>query len=170
MSRDCPTAGGGPDGKCFKVISKLFFNSFKFVVFLMLFFPQCHETGHMSKDCPNPFSNVTEDGKPREAYIPQEITDENELFQGIKSGSAFDNFDRVALQVSKFCKMFYLQLTYVFLFGHFRLRDKIVPSIFRRSRKLDCANLCWITSKGRGMLSQLLFRKEPFLLSWPKET
>ena len=55
----------------------------------------------MSKDCPNPFSNVTEDGKPREAYIPQEITDENELFQGIKSGSAFDNFDRVALQVSK---------------------------------------------------------------------
>ena len=69
----------------------------------------------MSKDCPNPFSNVTEDGKPREAYIPQEITDENELFQGIKSGSAFDNFDRVAVQVSKFCKMFYLQLTCSYL-------------------------------------------------------
>lgn len=54
----------------------------------------------MSKDCPNPFSDVTEDGKPREIYIPPEVTsDEKELFEGIQTGANFSRFDQIALQV-----------------------------------------------------------------------
>lgn len=52
----------------------------------------------MAKDCDQ--ENVGPDGKPRENYIPEEIKDENELFQnGITTGHNFVNFDNVALQV-----------------------------------------------------------------------
>lgn len=54
----------------------------------------------MSKDCTNPFSELTAEGKPREAYIPAEITDEKELFEGIQTGANFNSFDKVVLQVS----------------------------------------------------------------------
>lgn len=70
---------------------------------------QCHETGHSAKDCPNPFSELTEDGKPREQYIPPDVTsDENELFKGgIAAGRNFDSFDSVALEViSKMLSLF----------------------------------------------------------------
>lgn len=71
----------------------------------------------MSKDCPNPFSDVTEDGKPREAYIPPDLfTNENDLFSGIQTGDNFHNFDKVALQVFHMIK-FYLELFCIKRFG-----------------------------------------------------
>lgn len=54
----------------------------------------------MSKDCTNPVSALTADGKPRESYIPPDVTsDEKELFSGIQTGINFSGFDKVILQV-----------------------------------------------------------------------
>lgn len=61
----------------------------------------------MSRDCPNPFSDVTADGKPREAYIPPDVTsDEKELFESIQTGANFSRFEQVALQVSLIYHLF----------------------------------------------------------------
>lgn len=103
MSRDCPM--GGEDGSakgCFKVSVQKSLGAFFCFIFLnFVFHTQCHSTGHMARDCQEPVSELTADGKPREQYVPPDVTDEHELFgSGIAIGNNFANFEKVALQVS----------------------------------------------------------------------
>ncbi|XP_059353286.1 probable ATP-dependent RNA helicase vasa-like [Daphnia carinata] len=79
LSKDCLQGGGGGSRACH----------------------ECHEAGHTSKGCPNLFSELTEDGKPREQYILEAVIyDEKELNKGIICGERFNNFVKVVLQIT----------------------------------------------------------------------
>jgi len=86
MSRECPNprkersgttsamGGNAPPGACFR----------------------CHSSEHSVADCTEP--NLGPDGKPREKYVPEEISD---LYgSGISTGTNFLNFDRTPLRVT----------------------------------------------------------------------
>ena len=64
---------------------------------------QCHSTEHTTKDCPNEYSELDAEGKPREQYTPAEISVDEMFNNNIQSGLNFGNFEKVALQVSLTC-------------------------------------------------------------------
>ncbi|XP_059352511.1 probable ATP-dependent RNA helicase vasa-like [Daphnia carinata] len=61
----------------------------------------CNEADHTSKGCPNLFSELTEDGKPHEQYIPEAVTcDERNCLRALSLWERFNNFDKVVLHAT----------------------------------------------------------------------
>ena len=103
MSRDCPSAGGdGTPKPCYKVLFTRY-TSYLSKCFNCGFLFQCHSTEHTTKDCPNEYSELDAEGKPREQYTPAEISVDEMFNNNIQSGLNFGNFEKVALQVSLTC-------------------------------------------------------------------
>lgn len=102
MSRECPSAGGdGTPKPCYKVqLLKSFQRLSIFTNPISFVFSQCHSTEHTTKDCTGEFSELDADGKPREQYVPQEMSVDDIFNNSIASGTNFSNFEKVALQVS----------------------------------------------------------------------